>query len=237
LLALHSACRDLGASHVIFRSPPLFAPSAAHRDQLRRFFGELATAEAVGAHRVWIPDGLWEPRAAIAFASELSVACAFDPLVRAPGQPPEIYYDLELPALYLRISGLGRMARLSDDKLEDVAALVDHYAGIPATIVFESPARWHDARNLQRLLREGPDADLGPSADLDAVRVGAVADPATTHLDPGADLEADDDAIDLDAPVDDADADAIDLGADGGGTGGGGTGYPHPGDAPSSRRR
>ena len=35
-------------------------------DRLRAFFGELATEEALGTSRVWIPDGLWEPRAAAA---------------------------------------------------------------------------------------------------------------------------------------------------------------------------
>lgn len=152
-----AAVDTLGASHAVFRSPSLFAPSAANRDRLRAFFNEVATAEAIGAERVWIPDGLWEPRAAAAFATELGVLCALDPLVLEPGQPPEIYYDLELPALYLRISGLGRGGPVRSEQLEDLVALLEHYEDLPATIVFESPSRWQDARNLKKLLESAPD--------------------------------------------------------------------------------
>jgi uncharacterized protein YecE (DUF72 family) len=142
----------LGACCAIFRSPPLFAPSAANRDQLRKFFAEVATAEAVGVDRVWVPDGLWETRTAATFAAELGVTCAFDPLVRDPGQPPEIHYDLEVSALYLRITGLGRSGLLRNERQEDLVALLEHYEDLPATIAFESPSRWQDARNLQKLL-------------------------------------------------------------------------------------
>jgi uncharacterized protein YecE (DUF72 family) len=153
-----AAIDALGAVHAVFRSPPLFAPSAVNRDRLRAFFGELATEEAIGTSRVWIPDGLWEPRAAAAFATELGVLCALDPLVREPGQPPDIYYDLEVPALYLRISGLGRSGPLRSEQQEDLAALVEHYEDRSITIAFESPSRWQDARNLKKLL-EGAQAD------------------------------------------------------------------------------
>ena len=76
-----------------------------------------------------------------------------------PGQPPEIYYDLELPALYLRISGLGRSGPIRSEHLEDLAALVEHYEDLAATIAFESPARWQDARNLKKLLEGALDAE------------------------------------------------------------------------------
>lgn len=154
-----AAVDTLGASHAVFRSPPLFAPSAVNRDRLRAFFSEVAPEEAIGAARVWIPDGLWEPRAAAAFATELGVLCALDPLVLEPGQPPEIYYDLELPALYLRISGLGRGGPVRSEQIEDLAALLEHYEELPATIVFESPSRWQDARNLKKLLADAPDPE------------------------------------------------------------------------------
>lgn len=156
-----AAIDTLGAVHAVFRSPPLFAPSAANRDRLRAFFGELATEGAIGASRVWIPDGLWEPRAAAAFAAELGVLCALDPLVREPGQPPDLYYDLEVPALYLRISGLGRAGALRSEPLEDLAELVEHYEDRPITIAFESPSRWQDARNLKKLLGSAG-SDPGP---------------------------------------------------------------------------
>lgn len=152
LAVFRDAAVALSASHAIFASPPLFAPSMANRDQLRRFFAEVATPEAVGATRVWIPDGLWEPRAAVSFAAELDVTCAIDPLVVDPGQPAETYEDLDAPALYFRIAGLGRAGLIRSEKLEELAALAEHYENIELTIAFASPARWQDARNFKKLL-------------------------------------------------------------------------------------
>lgn len=152
LAAYAAAVTSLSASLAIFPSPPLFAPSTANRDQLRRFFGEIATREAVGADRVWIPDGLWEPRAAVGFARELGVTCAIDPLVRDPAQPAEVYEDLDAPALYFRISGLGRAGLLRAEALEDLAALLEHYENIELTVAFASPTRWQDARNFKKML-------------------------------------------------------------------------------------
>lgn len=157
LAKLREAVDQLGASCAVFRSPALFASSAANRDRLRAFFGELATVEAVGTERVWVPDGLWDVRTAITFAKEIGVTCAFDPLVRDPGQPPEVYYDLEVDSLYLRISGLGRSGPIRNERQEDLVMLLEHYEGLPVTIAFDSPSQWQDARNLKKLLR--PDSD------------------------------------------------------------------------------
>lgn len=162
LAALAEAVKVVKARHVIFRSPSLFAPSQANRDRLTKFFSEVATQEAVGATRVWVPDGLWETRTAVKLANELGVVCAFDPLVRAPEMPPEIYFGLEVSELYLRITGLGRSGPIRTEKLEDLLELLMEYAGLPTTIAFESPSRWADARNLKKLL-EGSELD-SPSA-------------------------------------------------------------------------
>jgi uncharacterized protein YecE (DUF72 family) len=150
LAAFSGAVAALSARLAIFPSPPLFAPSTANRDQLRRFFAEVAPRAAVGADRVWIPDGLWEPRAAVGFARELGVTCAIDPLVRDPSQPAEVYEDLDAPALYFRI--LGRSGPIRADALEDLAALLEHYEHIELTVAFGSPTRWQDARNFKKLL-------------------------------------------------------------------------------------
>ncbi len=152
LVELAKAVTQLGAAHVIFRSPPLFAASQANRDALKKFFGEIATEEVLGAPRVWIPDGLWDLRTAVKLANELGVLCAFDPLVRDPGQPPEVHYDLGVPALYLRVTGLGRTGPIRSERMDDLVMLLEHYEGVPATIVFESPSRWQDARNLRKTL-------------------------------------------------------------------------------------
>lgn len=152
LVALREAVTAITPAHVLFRSPALFAPSTANRELLERFFREVATAETVGASRVWIPGGLWEPRAAVHFAADLGVTCAVDPLVHDPSQPAETYEDLPASALYFRIEGLGRAGPIRSEKLEDLAALVEHYQGIDLTIAFCSPARWQDARNFKKLL-------------------------------------------------------------------------------------
>lgn len=152
LATLREAVILLEAGAVIFRSPPLFAASAANRDLLRRFFGEIATEAALGVPRVWVPDGLWDLRTAITFANELGVTCSFDPLVRDPGQPPEVHHDLEVTALYFRIAGLGRSGAIRAEQQDDLAALLEHYETLPVTIAYDSPQRWHDARNLKKLL-------------------------------------------------------------------------------------
>jgi uncharacterized protein YecE (DUF72 family) len=186
LVAFREAVTALTACHVLFRSPPLFAPSSANRDQLKRFFAEVATPEALGAtgsasagpSRVWIPDGLWEPRMAVAFAGELGVTCALDPLVYDPNTPAEVYEDLEAESLYFQITGLGRTGPIRSEKLEDLAALVEHYQHIALTIAFASPARWRDARNFQTLLGNeglavaGDEAGGGSGEDTAGLEAG-----------------------------------------------------------------
>jgi len=152
LVAFREAVAAVAASHAVFPSPALFAPSTANREQLKRFFGDVATEETVGAPRVWIPDGLWEPRSAVRFATEIGVTCAIDPLVYDPSSPAEVYEDLEATSLYFRVVGLGRSGPIRSEKLEDLAALVEHYESIDLTVAFASPARWPDARNFKKLL-------------------------------------------------------------------------------------
>ncbi len=163
---LRSAVAAVGAACAIFRSSANHSPSAANRDQLRWFFSELATAEALGCLRVWQPGGLWNSRSAVKLATELGVACAFDPLVRDPGDPPEIHYDLEAPALYFRVEGLGRSGAIRSEKLEDLAALLQHYEDLPVTVAFASPARWADARNLKKLLADETVDDEGDDSEV-----------------------------------------------------------------------
>jgi uncharacterized protein YecE (DUF72 family) len=156
LAMLKAAVEQLSAACVVFRSPPLFAPSAANRDRLREFFTNVATREAVGnVRRVWIPDGLWEPRTAVSFANELGVIASIDPLVVDPTEP-FAFDDLDTTSVYFRVEGLGRPGALRTEDLEELAELVDAYEDV--TIAFASPARWHDARNLMKLLGEDADA-------------------------------------------------------------------------------
>lgn len=138
---------------MIFRSPDSFSPSAANRDVLRKFFAEVAPPDALGeAERVWLPGGLWEVRSAAKLATEMDVTLAFDPLVREPGEPPDIHFDLEVSRLYLRPEGAGRAGMIRNERLEDLAALVEQYQEIPVVVSFASPERWQDARNFLKLL-------------------------------------------------------------------------------------
>ena len=102
--------------------------------------------------RVWIPGGLWNVRTAAKVAGELGVTCAFDPLVREPGEPPEIHYELEAASLYMRIEGAGRSGAIRAEKLDELADLVTHYEDRELTVAFASPERWSDARNFKKLL-------------------------------------------------------------------------------------
>jgi hypothetical protein len=149
---LREAVATVDARCVVFRSDETFSPSAANRDQLRRFFAELATPEAIGAERVWVPGGLWEPRAAAAFANELEVTCALDPLVRAPGDLDDPFEGLESASLYFRLEGAGRAGTIRNERLEDLAALLEGYDDRSITVVFASPDRWADARNFKKVL-------------------------------------------------------------------------------------
>jgi uncharacterized protein YecE (DUF72 family) len=143
------AIAALGARSIIFRCPEGFSPSAGNRDQLRRFFSEIAVFE--GVERVWVPGGLWNVPTAVKMAGELGVTIAIDPLVREPGSPLESLFDLEVSALYLRIEG-GRSGLLRGEQMEDLAALIESYDTLPITVAFASPERWQDARNLKKLL-------------------------------------------------------------------------------------
>ena len=78
-----------------------------------------------------------------------------------PNTPAEVYEDLEAPALYFRVAGVGRGGPIRTEKLEDLAALAEHYQAIALTIAFASVARWQDARNFKKLLGEvSAEADL-----------------------------------------------------------------------------
>jgi Protein of unknown function DUF72 len=152
LEALVASIDAVSARCVVFRSADDFSPSAANRDRLATFFGELATSEALHVDRVWVPGGLWGVRTAAKVATELGVTLAVDPLVHDPSAPEERYEDLEVPSLYFRIENAGRTGLIRNEKLEDFAALLEHYESLPTTVAFASPERWQDARNFKKLL-------------------------------------------------------------------------------------
>ena len=152
LAPLAEAVKTLSAACVVFRSPESFSPSASNRDQLKLFFGELATQETIGCPRVWVPGGLWDVRTAVKLAEELGVTCAIDPLVQEPGATDDPYDGLEASSLYVRVEGAGRAGMIRNERLEDLAALIESYEDLPLTVAFSSPERWQDARNFVKLL-------------------------------------------------------------------------------------
>src|SRR5262249_38259133 len=123
--AMVAAASTLEAAVVVFRTPPSFTPSQANRDLLRRFFSEVD----MGGERVWHPDGLWDTRTAAKAATELGVTLGVDPLVRDQTRdPPDLYATLEVPQLYLRVSGLGRGARkLATSQLDEIEMVAEAY--------------------------------------------------------------------------------------------------------------
>jgi len=148
--AFAAACESaatLQARCFVFRSPESFSPSAANRERLQRFFAEVAPPGRF--ERVWVPGGLWEMRAAVKLATELGVTCAIDPLAREPGEPIEATFELEAPALYIRVEHAGA---LGPARLDDLADVVDHYRDRRLAIALATPNRWQDARALQKLL-------------------------------------------------------------------------------------
>lgn len=138
------------AAAVVFATPPDLSPSSAHRDALRGFFADVATAERFpGIARVWQPDGLWRPSPAAAFAAELGICAAVDPL--APDPLEDGLPDAPAEVAYARVTGLGRPGRpLGTD---DLAELLE-WAGASerAFVVFATTARFKDAIALARAL-------------------------------------------------------------------------------------
>lgn len=128
--ALRDACATLDAAVAVFRTGPEFTPSAANRELMRRFFAEVVPADALGdCLRVWHPTGLWDPPAAHAFAAELGIVCAHDPLVADPtGTFAPFFASLEGEDAYLVVSGLGRARRhLSGEQLEELALIAQRH--------------------------------------------------------------------------------------------------------------
>lgn len=148
-----AAAQALEAGAVVFRTPPTFSPSAANRDTLRRFFGEVAHEGTFGAAvRAWHPDGLWEVRTALKLANELGVVLVADPFVRdATRDPPDLYATLETSDVYFRVTGMGRgQRRLGPAQLEELADATSAYER--AWVVFATVDAFVDATRFQRTL-------------------------------------------------------------------------------------
>lgn len=161
--ALTEAVKILDAGVAIFRTGPEFTPSSANRDLMRAFFAEVVPAGALGdTVRVWQPSGLWDPPTAHAFAQELGLVCALDPLAADPvGDFAAFFAELSGDDAYLIASGLGRARRhLTSDQLEEIAELASRHQR--AWVVMATNEPFADAIRFSRALTSHPDAeDLG----------------------------------------------------------------------------
>ncbi|HEY1554712.1 MAG TPA: hypothetical protein VGF94_07730 [Kofleriaceae bacterium] len=143
--ALHARC-------LVFRAPDSFSASAANRERLQRFFAEVAPPGPF--ERVWVPGGLWDLRTAAKLATELGVTCAIDPLARETGAPIETTFELDAPALYLRVERAGALGAA---RLDDLVDVIDHYRDRRLAVTLATANRWHDARALRKLMDERAD--------------------------------------------------------------------------------
>lgn len=158
--ALAQAAEIAGASVILFRSPPDFAPSTANRDNMRAFFRDLAPPERFGsAVRVWEPQGLWEPETAARFAGELGVVLACDPLRNDPlGVEPAFYSNLPGDDAYFRVTGMGLSRRRFDDyALEPLVEAAEAYRRV--WIAFAHEGKYPDAIRLRATVEGSPVVD------------------------------------------------------------------------------
>ncbi|MSP17592.1 MAG: DUF72 domain-containing protein [Myxococcales bacterium] len=137
------AALALGAEVILFQTPSSFSPSSANRDAMRRFFGDVV-GDARGMRLAWEPRGVWEPAAAAAFAAELGLVLALDPLQLETDAP-------KADELYLRIQGLGlHRNRVSEDQLDVLAELVSGLAR--SWVVFANVEKYRDAQHFRKML-------------------------------------------------------------------------------------
>ncbi len=154
---LANAATTAGAEVVLFRTPPMWTPSASNQQQLRVFFTEIASAERFGdCQRVWHPDGLWETEQAATLAAELGIVMACDPLPQDPLAPP-LEFFAELAQRfdgrgYFRLSGLGQSRKLNEYNREQLLDLADQFQ--TAWLVFDTPSKYHDARSVRKELKQ-----------------------------------------------------------------------------------
>jgi uncharacterized protein YecE (DUF72 family) len=159
----------LDAAAAVYRTPPDFSPSTANREAMRRFFSEVMTPEVAGGRlRVWHPSGLWEPPVAHAFAQELGVLCALDPLGADPTNDHAAWWaELSGDDAYFSIGGLGRGRRTPPDRLEELAEIASRFHR--AWVVFATSEPFPDAIRFSGLVSDtGRAAGDDDSDDDDA---------------------------------------------------------------------
>lgn len=134
-----AAARALEATVIVFQCPASFAPTTAHRRNLRAFF-RAVEREATGLRLCWEPRGDWDRPSVLALADELGLVLAVDPFAAEP--PPT-------GPRYFRRHGIGGYRYTFTD--DDLRRLRHACAG-ETYCLFNNLSMADDARRFQRLL-------------------------------------------------------------------------------------
>lgn len=131
----------LDALALVLLTPPEFTPAKTNADALAAF---LAAVDRQGFDLVWEPKGPWEPGAAKAFAAELGVTLAVDPLRDEPALGDFAYFRLGPFATMGTRMGLYDLDRLKEAMTPFKKVFC----------VFQTTRALDDARNLKKALEE-----------------------------------------------------------------------------------
>lgn len=132
----------LNADTLVLLTPSEFTPSKPKKEALLCF---LSRADFAGKKLVWQPSGPWEIERAADFAAQMDAVLAVDPL-RDPPPPGS--------SCYLRLGPFSVMgSRVGVYDLEQIAGAVQPFED--ATVVFDTPRAFDDAKNLKNVLLEG----------------------------------------------------------------------------------
>ena len=131
----------MAADTIVLLTPPEFTPTQTNREALTEF---LQTAKWDGRDIVWEPRGPWEYEQAAAFAGDLGMILAVDPLRDQPSSAAAAYFRLGPFAV------MGSRVGIYDlERLAEAAAPFER-----VTCVFATPHALDDARNLKKVLSE-----------------------------------------------------------------------------------
>ena len=130
----------VGASRILLETTAGFTPSSANRRAMTEFVKDWAKLPS-DMRLVWHPAGFWEREEAAAFAADLGMVLAIDPLVDEKEALPE---DDE--AYFQMLGRHGLLDNYSDDDLERILDAASCYE--EATIVFRTYDSLGDARRL-----------------------------------------------------------------------------------------
>lgn len=132
----------LGASVVLFQSPPSFAPTEQNITNLVNFFQK---AERAGLAFAWEPTVAWPEKVVWKLCQGLRLVYAQDPFATRS--------TVSTGAAYLRLQGrTGYGYQHSDKDLQQLAAICRGYQTVYC--LFNNVSMWDDALRLKEMLGE-----------------------------------------------------------------------------------